>query len=194
MLNWAAGIISLLGFIPYIASIIRKETQPHLVTWFIWTVVGTILAVSYYYSSDPTALELLVPIAYVIGPLTITCLALVYGNIQYTTFDIGCFIAAILSLFFGYMLNNPFIVLMFNLLLDFFGALPTIHKTYLNPKSENFLAWSLFLVGNFINLLALSEWNVTLASYPIYLFSISLIITGLILRPKFSMGIEPRDS
>jgi hypothetical protein len=150
----------------------------------IWTIVGTILAISYYYSSNPIILELLVPTAYVIGPLSITCLALFYGNIQYSNFDIGCFIAAILSLILGYMLHSPFLVLIFNILLDFFGALPTIHKTYIDPQSENFLAWSLFLTGNFINLVALPEWNVALASYPVYLFTISFIITGLILRPK----------
>ena len=181
MMGWLAGIISLLGFLPYILSILKKQTQPHLVTWLIWTVVGTILAVSYYYSANPSFLELLVPLAYVVGPLTITCLALFYGEIKYTLFDLSCFVLALMSLVLGFILKSPFIVLVFNVLLDFFGALPTIYKTYLQPESENFLAWSLFLVGNFLNLIALSSWNWASAIYPVYLFSVSLIITSLII-------------
>jgi hypothetical protein len=186
-ISWSAGIISLLGFIPYIIAILKKETEPHLITWLIWTVVGAILAGSYYYSSHPSFLELLVPIAYVIGPFLITCLAFFYGQLQYTRFDIGCLIAAVCSLILGYLFRNPFLVLLFNILLDFFGAVPTLCKTYLHPWSENLLAWILFLVGNTLNLIALSVWNVEIASYPVYLFLISLIMTGLILSGPFRL-------
>jgi hypothetical protein len=189
-LGWIAGFISLAGFIPYILSIIKKETRPHLLTWMIWTLVGSILAGSYYYSANPSLVELLVPIAYVIGPLIITCLAFYYGEIKYSSFDIFCLSAALFSLVLGVLLKNPFLVLIFNILLDFFGALPTIHKTYLDPASENLFAWSLFLLGNFLNLIALPSWDWVLVLYPFYLFSVALILTLLIVRGHIKIKIN----
>lgn len=117
-LHLLAVLFSLGGFYPYILAIIKRRTKPHLFSWGIWSVVGIILLVSYYYSINASYLSLLVPFAYTIGPIIIFFLALKYGEFHYTLFDIACLSAAFLSLILWAVMKDPSIVLLFNLLID----------------------------------------------------------------------------
>ncbi len=171
--------ISFLGFIPYIFSIIRGETKPHLFTWFIWTVIGTILCFSYYASGAPP-MALLLPIAYAIGPCITFCFALYYGEKSYDTFDILCLILAGLSLIVWYFTGEPVLTLVMNILIDFFGAVPTVRKVYHHPETENLNSWLIFSLGTTINLIGLPEWTPVVMSYPFYLWTITITIALII--------------
>lgn len=47
VLGIAAGIVSIAGFIPYVASVFRGETKPNRASWWIWAVVGSVLFAGY---------------------------------------------------------------------------------------------------------------------------------------------------
>jgi hypothetical protein len=173
-----AGIISLVGFVPYILTILQGKTRPNRVTWWIWTVIGGMLCASYY--SAGARYTLWVPISYVIGPLTIAVLSIKYGEGGWNKFDRLCLYGASVSLVLWWLLGSPLIALMINILIDLFGALPTIRKSYYEPETEDRLSWSLFLTGNSINLSAIQNWSLATSIYPLYLLSISAIIMTLI--------------
>jgi hypothetical protein len=177
-----AGIFSLAAFIPYILSTIRAETKPNRATWLIWTLVGALLAASYYASGARHTIW--VPISYVVGPLVIALISLKYGVGGWTPFDRGCLLAAGASLLPWWIFNSPLVALCLNLAIDFFGALPTIRKAYHSPESEDLTAWILFLLGNTLNLAAIERWQFSLFIYPIYLFVLSGLITTLIVARR----------
>lgn len=43
-----AGAVSLAAFFPYIIATVKQKANPNRVTWFIWVIVATIEAISYY--------------------------------------------------------------------------------------------------------------------------------------------------
>lgn len=173
-----AGVVSLLAYCIYIVSVLKGEAKPNRATWAIWTVVGCILAVSYYFSGATTTIW--VPISNSIGPFIIALIALKRGEGGWTRFDRMCLLGAGTGLLLWWIFNSALLALLANLFVDFMGALPTIRKTYRDPLGENTLAWVLFFTANTLNLFALNTWNFSIVIYPLYLFAVSCTIMFLV--------------
>ena len=176
-----SGFISLFGYLPYIISIIRGNTQPNRATWLIWTVVGFLLALSYYITGDIKACW--VPVAFFIGPLIVTILSFFYGHSQWSILDKICLATAGISIIVWSMTGNAVLALLINVLIDFIGAIPTLYKTYYHPESEDLMAWVLFFIGSAINVAAIMTWDITVI-YPLYLVSITFTMVLLLLLLK----------
>jgi len=181
LLGIIAGILSIIGYVPYIISILQGKTQPNRATWFIWTVVGGLLAFSYAAEGDPQTIWL--PLGYFFGPFITALLSLRYGYAVWTRFDTICLTVALVSIIPWILSDNATFTLLVNVLIDMSGALPTLVKTYREPETEDLLAWFIFFVANTIQLFALSYWNIA-AVYPIYLFFLAAGMVALILKGK----------
>lgn len=178
-----AGIISLAAFVPYIVAIFRRETKPNRATWLIWTVVGFMLAISYYSSGAKHTIW--VPVSYLIGPFITALLSIKYGEGGWTRFDRYCLLGAGASLVLWWMFNSPLVALLINIFIDLLGSLPTIKKAYHEPEKEDRLAWALFFIGNIVNLFAVGIWTFAIAVYPVYMFLGSSLIAALVFfRPR----------
>jgi len=178
-----AGILAIGGYIPYIMAILRGETQPNRATWFIWTIVGGLLAFSYLYEGDQNSIWL--PLGYFLGPLIIAFLSLRYGYATWTKLDTFCIIAAMISIIPWALSHDATITLVANVLIDSTGAIPTLVKTYREPETEDLTAWVIFFIANTLQLFAISMWNIA-ALYPIYLFLLAATMVVFILRPRLT--------
>lgn len=176
----AAGVISLAGFVPYLASTFAGKTRPNRATWWIWTVVGTMLGASYYASGARASAW--VALSYVVGPLVTAIVSLWRGEGGWSRFDRACIAGAAVSALLWWTSGSPLVALLINVLIDALGALPTIRKTWRDPSSENRLAWSLSLGGNALNLLAVEAWTFAQALYPVYLCVVGASVTALAFR------------
>ncbi len=177
-----AGFLSLLGFVRYLVSINQGKARPSRVTWWIWAIVGLVLCFSYYSSGAVDTIW--VPASLAIGPLTIAIFALKYGEGGWNRYDQGCLLSAGASLLLWWWFDSPIIALLINIVIDFLGALPTLRKSYYQPHTEDILTWSIFLTANTLNLFAINDWSFALCAYPFYLFCNTVVIVGLLLRPK----------
>ena len=176
-----AGVLAIGGYIPYIIAILRGETQPNRATWFIWTIVGGLLAFSYLYEGDQNSIWL--PLGYFFGPLIIAILSLRYGYATWTRLDTICIVAAIISIIPWALSHDATATLLINVLIDSTGAIPTLVKTYREPETEDFIAWMVFFIANTLQLFAISMWNIA-AIYPIYLFFLAGAIVAFIVMGK----------
>jgi hypothetical protein len=178
-----SGLISLLGYLPYVLSILKGRTKPNRATWIIWTVIGMLLVASYYFTGDIKAIW--VPLAFFVGPFIVMILSFFYGQSNWSILDISCLIAAALSLIAWVITGDPLVALLINVFIDFLGAIPTLHKTFLNPETEDLKAWVLFFIGSAINIAAIITWDITII-YPLYLVAItfSMVIILLFINPR----------
>lgn len=189
-MNWhaisgtAAGIILLLGNIPYILSIRRGDTRPNRVTWGIWTTIGCILLGSYYAVGATHTMWLL--IAQVISQFVITLHAFKYSKGRWQPLDRICLAGAGLSLVLWWRSGSPLVALAINTLMDLLGAVPTINKIYRDPDSEDLTFWTISFVASILNLLAIENFAVSFVVFPVYLFILHMIILTLITRPQWS--------
>jgi hypothetical protein len=173
-----AGLIGLLGYVPYIAATVRRKNIPNRATWWIWGILGSIQGMTYYYSGASNTIWL--PISHAICQIIIAILSIKFGEGGWTRFDRICLIGAACSILLWWWYNSPMAALLFTLVIDSFGALPTIIKSYKQPYTESCFSWSIFLVANTLNLTALENWSLELTAYPFYLFCLSLIIATIL--------------
>lgn len=184
ILGMAAGLILLLGNIPYILSIRRGDTRPNRVTWGIWTTIGFILVGSYYAIGATNTLWL--PIAQVISQLIITCYAFKYSKGRWQKSDRICLAGAGLSLLLWWRSGSPLVALAMNIAMDILGAIPTIQKIYYEPDSEDLLFWVMAFSASVLNLLAIESFTLSFVLFPLYLFILNITVLILLTRPRWS--------
>lgn len=173
-----AGALSLLAFVPYILATLRGTNRPNRATWIIWTAVGLTLLVSYGAAGAKETIW--VAVANVAAFGAVLGLSFKYGEGGWTPFDAACLFGAAFGFVLWWWFDSPVPTLFFGLFIDLMGALPTIRKSYVNPKSEDLFTWILFLAANAINLLAIREWDMIVASYPVYMIAITGVIVGVL--------------
>lgn len=178
ILGIIAGIISFSSYSIYIFTVLVKKTQPNRATWWILTMIGIMIASSYY--AGGARATIWVAVSYILGPLIIAFLSLKYGHGSWEKLDKWCLTVAIISLPIWYISGSALLTLTINIFLDFIGLLPTIKKSYLKPDTESGLAWLLATVAGLLNVLAIDHWILAIAVYPIYLSLLNGFITILL--------------
>ncbi len=182
-LGIAAGVLSILGFVPYIITILQGKTRPNRATWWIWLILSIVISASNYFVGAGNTIWL--PVCGGIAQFIIALLSLKYGEGGWSRFDRMCVLGVSISLVLWWQFNVPFITLLLNIVIDFLGALPTIKKSFLEPEKENLLTWSLYFVASLLNLLAIEHWNLKILAFPLYIFYVNATIVIFLLRPKF---------
>ncbi len=185
-----AGWVSFFAFVLYYISIIRGETTPNRATWFILTIVGALIASSYY--SIGAKETLWVAISYVIGPLITFILSIKYGEGGWTIFDKVCLFLSSISVILWIISGSALSALLINIFIDFLGILPTIKKSYLRFNSEGLTPWVVTFFASVLNIIAIREWNFSIYIYPIYMMIFNSLIMMLLLIPR--LKIKFRDN
>ena len=107
-----------------------------------------------------------------------------YGEGGCNRFDIACLFGVGFALSLWWKFNSPLIAIVFTIVIDLLGALPTIKKSYHEPEKENILTWALYLVASLLSLLAVENWSLDILAPPIYLVCLNTTILVLLLRPQ----------
>lgn len=204
-LSEISGLISFTAYLIYIVSIFFGKTKPSRSTWWILTLVGSLIM----FTSLLLGLKqnFWIQLSYVVGPLFIAILS-VFPKYGYSEKLLGVdkvclWLSGILCVFWGLswfvfkkifcsedLLNSLlFIVFLLSLAIDFVGLVPTVIKSYRNPKGEYPFAWLLETVASSLNmysvLITFGFLNQNMI-YALYLLSMNGIITILLFRKKSS--------
>ena len=178
-----AGGLALIDFVLYDISIIRGKTRPNRATWFILSIVGIIIFSSYYSLGARDTLWM--PLAYTIGPVVAFILSIKMGEGGWTTFDKVCLLGAGVSIILWWQTGSALVALLTNIVIDMFGLLPTVKKSYLNPASEEFFPWFVTVIACIFNIFAIQAWEFNVWVYPIYMLLINGVIAWLLYYPRF---------
>ena len=175
-----ASVLAILSHVFYIKAIINKETKPSRVTWIVWAFLGIIIAVTYYKSGATTTLW--VPIVEAFSYIVIALMSLKYGVGGWTRIDKFAILGVIISTIIWKVTGSPMLGLIAALGVDFMAVIPTIYKTYLDPSTEDKIAWLLTAGGSSLNLIAINDLHYSVIVYPLYMFTMNSLITLLIFR------------
>lgn len=175
-----AGLLSFAAFILYYISIVQGRSRPNRVTWIILTVVGILILASYYASGARNTLW--IPVAYTIGPLIVALLALKYGEGGASRLDSFCLIGCVVSIILWIVTDSPLVTLLINIGIDFLGMVPTLVKSFVDPWSEDLLAWSVTVFSNFLNIVAIERWEFSIVVYPIYMVLVNGFVVLFLLK------------
>lgn len=177
-----AGVVRLIGFVPYIISISKGYTKPNRATWLVWSILTIKLAAGYWFVGARDTFW--VPAISVILTLTVFTLSLKYGTKGWTSFDRKCLVAAAFGLILWWIYDEPLFAVLTALATDIVGAMPTIKKVWFEPESEDRLSWTLFFLSSVANVFAIERWAFGIAVYPISMLISDGLVAGFVLLRK----------
>ena len=185
ILSILAGILVVIGDIPYIVSILRKEkpNKPSKASWIIWAILDTI-AFAGMVAEDSVNGQI---IGTVLGVWVVMALALIYGKPGFTKLEKFCLIGAVFGLIL-WKIIGPVAGVVTSLILIFIGSLPTFDKARKNPGGEDGLSWIIWWLSSLVQLIALQKWDLAHAAQPVVFITSSTIMLCLIYiipRKKF---------
>lgn len=182
----AAGIAEFAAFAIYIRSVIKKETKPDRVTWWILGLVSGMITASYFASGARETIWL--PAVFTFCMLAVAILSLKYGEgpARLSAIDRVSLAGAILSAVVWWLIRSPLPALYMNIATEFIGLIPTINKAYRRPWTESSAAWIIGTIGAALNIFAITEWTLAIALYPVYVFVTNVAITYFIMQKKVS--------
>ncbi len=191
-LGIAAAIVTLYEGLLYIISIFGFDyrfkkitrTQPSRATWTVWAALGIVTALSYAASGATSTIW--VPMVYAGYFTVIALLSIPYGYGGWNRWDLLCIFGALCAALIWWQFNSPQIALYMTILIDTLGLIPTILKSYANPRRENLLAWNLAFVASILNILAVQWSSATFAIviYPLYMVMGNGLIASLLYLRK----------
>lgn len=177
-----AGLLTPLGYVPYITDIIKNKTHPNLVTWFTWTlvaVINTTAAISAH--AIHTAIFSGIT---TIGNGLIVVASLKRGVKKYTLFDFVCQALALVGVVLWRFTSNPSLAVVFCVLVIVIAALPTWRHAYTKPFEET---WTGFVIGTssgVVTILSLSNFTFVAVAFPLTAATNSAIMVGIILSRR----------
>jgi len=165
ILSTVAVILTLAVFVPYIRSILKGTTVPHVFSWVIWGITTFIVFLAQLAGGGGVGAW---PIG-VSGVLTMFIALLAYSrraDIGITKTDWLFFVLALSSLPFWFLTSEPLWAVLILTVVDLLGFGPTLRKLYHAPHSESLLFFSLFALRNLIVIAALEHYSLTTVFFP----------------------------
>jgi hypothetical protein len=168
-------IIGTIGMVPYVVAIFRRQTKPHIFTWFVWGLISAIVTLVQFSKAGGAGAWAMAVIA--ASCLGVAALACKYGERNITRGDWLAFMAALLAIPLWYFTSDPFWSVLLVSLIDAVAFYPTIRKSWVKPLEESVFN---FVCGNIRFLLAifaLEHFSLTNVLYPL---TVVVLNTGFI--------------
>lgn len=175
-----ASVIGTIAVIPYIRDIFLRKTEPHVYTWLIWSLLqGTSAFIMLYGGAGISA-----SLPFAIWSLLcgyIFILSFKYGTKNITLLDTICLIGALIALVIYVFLHNPLLSIIFVCVIDLIGFIPTLRKSYTEPKTETASTYILSAFSTLLIIIALFNYSLTTILYPITLILTDTLCGSIII-------------
>ena len=194
LLGSASIVLTLLAFAPYIRAIHKGQVIPHLFSWIIWgTTTLTVFFAQYHDHGGAGAW----PIG-VSGLITLYIAYLAYrvrSRHTITPADKWFLALALSALPLWYLTSDPMWAVIILTTVDLLGFGPTLRKAYRAPYEESLTFFALFITRNVLALLALTNYSVTTALFPLAVSLACLVlgITVIYRRRHTTPGLPPQS-
>jgi hypothetical protein len=172
ILGIIAALLATISSIVYIRDIFRGNTKPHIYTWLVWLISGTLVFFGQVTAGGgPGSWATGVSAVFT---LYIFILAFRYGTKDITRFDKICLALCLVSVIPWLITKNPVLSVVLATFTDVIGFLPTMRKTWHAPRSESLGSMFYDAVKHGLSFASLQTYSVTT-----YLFPLAVLITKL---------------
>lgn len=174
-----AIILTFVAFVPYIRSILKGKTKPHVFSWVIWGITTFVVFLAQL--SDKGGVGAW-PIG-ISGIITMLIAGLAYTrkvDITITRTDWVFFISALSAIPFWYITSDPLWAVFILTSVDLIGFAPTFRKAYEKPFEEQLLLFNIMTLRNIIAIIALENYSITTILFPASISCACVAFTGLV--------------
>lgn len=177
-----AVLLAVAGNLPYLFKILKKEIQPHPYTWLVWSVVSMITLFGGWAKGGGIGV---IPIlASEIFTVIIFLFSIRYGFKEIKKRDTYFLVVALLGLIPWFITSDPTISIIVVVLIDLVAFLPTIIKTWEDPKSETWILFASNVARHILILFTIESFNIATSLHSFAMILTNLLMTGIILFVK----------
>ncbi len=177
-----AGLLAIVGNIPYLRDIIRKRVQPHPYTWLVWSIVSCI--VFFGQVAKGAGIGALPTAASEIFTIIIFFFSLRYGFKNIRKIDTLFLVIALLGIIPWILTKDPTISVIIAVSIDLVAFLPTIRKTWIRPETETPVLYAMNVLRHILMLISLQAYNIATVLHSIVMITTNTLMTGMILIRK----------
>ena len=172
--NWVflAVALNLIGAGIYSYTVIRGNTRPNLVTWFILSI-APMLAFAAMMFEGVSFRESVFTLVVGVSPLIIFISSFFAKHPRWkiTKFDLTCGALSVSGFILWILLQEANIAIVFAILADGLAFLPTLVKAFRYPESESPYLFMLGVVASIIALLILTTYDFKHLAFPLYILT-----------------------
>lgn len=182
----AAIILTVGSYAPYIVTIFRRETRPHIFSYTLWALPGFVVLYGQLEHGAGAG-------AWAMGASAFMCafialLALRYGTWDITASDKSAFWAGLAGLGLWIATKDVLLAMIMAGIIDTLAFYPTFRKSWTKPWEENIYMYILHALGLFCSFAALSEVNfATVFNSAVFLVA-ELAFIALVLGRRFVLA------
>lgn len=178
--NWVflAVAINLVGAIIYAYSVVKGNTRPNRVTWFILSF-APLLAFAAMMLQGVSFRESVFTLETGISPIIIFISTFFAKQPKWkiTKFDLMCGALSIIGFLLWIILKEGNVAIAFAIAADGLAFLPTLLKAYRYPETESPWAFMMGAVAACIALAIITEWNFAHVAFPMYILIADVLAT-----------------
>lgn len=177
-----AAVLAIIGNIPYIADILRGRVKPHAYTWFVWTIVSGIIFFGQH--AKGAGIGALPTAASEIFTLIIFLLSLKFGFKRITKTDTFFLLLALGGVIPWMFTSDPTVSVIVAVGIDLVAFIPTLRKTWLEPKTETPVLFASNVIRHILALFSLQAYNIATTLHSIAMILTNSLMTIFLLRGK----------
>jgi hypothetical protein len=177
------------AFLPYIRSVIRGKTKPHVFTWGIWGLATVAVFVAQLSDGGGVGAW---PIG-VSGLVTFSVVALALARKADTTIvwiDWVLLVLALSALPVWVVTSDPLAAVVILTFVDLLGFGPSVRKAYDHPFDENVTFFVIVALRNFLVVGALENYSWTTVLFPAVIGLACALFAVMIMRRRQTLRIS----
>jgi hypothetical protein len=179
ILGILAGLVVVVGTMPYLRDILRLETKPSRATWGLLTAL---LLITLFVQGDlGSGWARVLTIGEIIATGSVFILSIKYGVGGAERVDKLCYVLWAVMVLCWLALNRPLLALHFAVLADLIGMIPTFIKSWKSPHEESINVFAASALSGFIAIFAAETLSYRSILFPLYLFIVNLSVVGLLI-------------
>lgn len=177
--------IGAVGSLSYLIDTLRGKVKPNKVTFFMWSIAPLIAFAAE--AKQGVGIQSLMTFSVGFFPLTIFIASFVNKKAEWKLrrFDLICGLLSFAGLVLWMVTRVGNIAILFSIMADGLGAVPTLVKAYRYPETESPWPWITASINAAFTLLTIKIWSFSNYGFPIYIFIVTLIIFSFV---QFKIG------
>ena len=183
MLKTILAIISivllLVGDVPYIVNTIKRKTRPHLFSWLVWSILNVVNFLILLNNGGGQGS--IVALIRTLSTLLIFFLSIRNGLKDIKKWDIFFLILSLVTLVIWYNLTDPIYAAILSSLTNALSIIPTVVKTWKEPKSETLSLYAANIVRQTTFVFSIASMTATTITEPLVSLFLNLIMTVIII-------------
>ncbi|MGI2326143.1 MULTISPECIES: hypothetical protein [Methylococcus] len=188
-LSAVAVILTCIAFLPYILSIFRGQTRPHVFSWVIWGMNTRVAFLATLHAGGGILGSGVILFS---AGVTLFIAVLAYlkrADVSVTTTDRLFFIAALAAMPLWHWADDPLWAVWLITVIELLGFGPTFRKTWSQPFSESMVFLVLLVVRNVLVIAALDRHTTTTVLFPAAMAAASLALIAVMAwrRPQVAL-------